>query len=449
MDNKEKYEQLAENEIFQSSSMGVIPSDSNFRFTTESIKESLSKATDFKLLSFDESTELGTDRKEYVAKIRYKKEEYYTILAVENTKDLHLEEYSLGNSVTEDESKEASSQAYFLSTSIDFTKNALESFHFQLKLMNAVVPRSSIVVDFMSYRLLSGKWLSLTAKSQIPPSPDYLYVIHGVYDDKKEKTEYWFHTHGLLRCGIVELELVGLNSGAQQMYDLINNVVKRFLSDPIAENTTFTTGFDGLNLNLRWLRHEEALKDFVPAMLGGLNERAEDGGAHLEPSGVLFAVEDGNMVSPEIYAHTLANNPIYYISNDETYRMSELAKERYHYFCEIYHEHKKKDESHSLFTSLLKRFKKKDEAPAEWTFLVKLGLVVDNAEEDLQKEHLWFDIIEADDNQIKGKLINQPYWIAALNEGDIKTYPFDMLTDWIIYDPEGNKYTPDSIYQLI
>ena len=45
--------------------------------------------------------------------------------------------------------------------------------------------------------------------------------------------------------------------------------------------------------------------------------------------------------------------------------------------------------------------------------------------------------------------MNQPYWIASLKEGDVKSYPIDILTDWIIYDTEGNQYTPDSIYQLI
>lgn len=446
MDNRDKYKQLAENNTFQSSSMGVVPSEPNFEFTEEGIKKALSSNSDFKLISFDESFESTDEEKEYIANIEYHGQHYYTILAVVDIKELHLEDYGLANSVDEDEFKAAAVQPFFISTSIDFEENALESFHFQLKLMHAIVSKACIVVDFMSYRMLSGKWLGLAAKSQIPPSPDYLYVIHGVYNEKNQKTEYWFHTHGLLRCGIIELEILGISSGAQQMYDLINNVVKLFLTDPIAENTTFTTGYDGLNLNLRWIRHEEALNDFAPTILGGINERAEDEGVHLEPSGVLFAVEDGNMVSPEIYASTLSDNPIFYISNEETLRMSALAKERYNYYLSIY---KMQSTKPNLFNKLKKVFQKKEEIEDKWTFLVKMGLTVDNADEEVQKEHLWFDVVDASETEIKGKLLNQPYWIASLNEGDINTYPIEMLTDWIIYDSDENKYTPDSIYQLI
>lgn len=187
------------------------------------------------------------------------------------------------------------------------------------------------------------------------------------------------------------------------------------------------------------------MKDLSTTTLGGLKDRVDRDNPYNEPSGILFGVEDGNLVFPEIYASTLANNPIYYISNEETFRMSELAKERYAYFASLFTEHSPKKKK-SFFDKL---FKKKEEEKEKWSFIVKLGLVVDNANNESEKEHLWFDLIEASSKNIKGKLLNQPYWISSLNEGKIKTYPIELLTDWIIYDLEINKYTPDSIYQLI
>jgi uncharacterized protein YegJ (DUF2314 family) len=328
-----------------------------------------------------------------------------------------------------------------------FELDPLNSFHLQLKILDSIVPDASVVIDFMSYRLLSAKWLSIATKLSVPPSPDYLYTLHCVYDED-EKTgdrKYWFHTHGLLRCGSVELEILNFSQGAEQMSTLINMTVKKFLSDPAKEKERFTIGYDGMGICLCWLRWEEVLTDLPKDILGGAANRDEGDNVHAEPSGILFAVEDGNMVSPEIYVSTLAENPIYYITSEETERMSTLAKERFSTFEKTFAKEHKKPEKKSFLKSMLS-FKEEEEQP-EWSFLVKLGLTVDNAEADNEKEHLWYDVLSIQNKQIEGKLLNQPYWISGLNEGDVATYPLDVLTDWIIYSPEST-YTPDSIYQL-
>jgi Uncharacterized protein conserved in bacteria (DUF2314). len=444
MNNSEKYELLTEGEIFQPSMMGVVPVATGGNFSKKEIESKLRSCKDFELISFEEeASEEGTES--YVTTITYRQEEYTVNIGTGKVSDIHLDEYALGNMVEEDDINIAMSQPYFIEVSLFFSGKPLDSFHFQLKLLNAIVPNASLVVDFASFRLLSGKWLKMTASSSIPPSPDYLYSLHAVYDEKNGVTEYWFHTHGLLRCGIIELEILNVKSGPQQMYDLINNVVKKFLTGPTKENEKFTTGYDGLNINLAWIKWEEAVTDFPDTILGGSKDRGEDGGVHKEPSGVLFAVEDGNLISPEIYVTTLANNPIYYISNEETQRMSELAKERFHYYITLY----KKHTSVGRRGFLDKLFNRKVNDENKWQFLVKLGLEVDEAETPADKEHLWFEVQELNEKEIKGTLLNQPYWIASLNEGDTKIYPVSVLTDWIIYDETGKQYTPDSVYQLI
>jgi len=76
------------------------------------------------------------------------------------------------------------------------------------------------------------------------------------------------------------------------------------------------------------------------------------------------------------------------------------------------------------------------------------SLMVDEAEKETDREHLWFVVKDIKDGKITAELSNQPYWIAALKQGDIKTYPVEeVLTDWIIYSPDMN-YTPDSAYLL-
>lgn len=445
MENDEKYKVLSEGVTFKPSVMGVIPSRHDYFFTYNNINNTLKENTDFKLLSFELSKATDHIEKEYIAVIEYQKEIYKVNISESSVEDLRLEEFGLANMINEDDFNTALTQTKYLNVAVNFGTKSLDSFHFQLKVLNAIVPEASLVIDFMSFRLLSGKWLNLTAASKIPPSPDYLYALHAVYDEKEEQTEYWFHTHGLLRCGLVELEILNTSSGAQQMYDLVNHVVKRFLFDPSKENEKFTAGFDGLDINLTWIRWEEALKGYPEPILGGFHDREGDNNAHSEPSGVLYAIEDGNLISPEIYASTLSNNPILFVSTEETSRMSKLAKERYPYFLDIFEKYARQFKK----TFLNKLFGKKEANQNEWSFIVKCGLVVDNANNDTEREHLWFNITSANEKVIEGKLLNQPYWIASLKEGDVKSYPIDILTDWIIYDTEGNQYTPDSIYQLI
>lgn len=449
MDNSEKYNLLAEGETGLASAMGIYPRSKDLKFDAAQIEKSLAQNSDFNLKSFNKvEVDIEYSIMSFHAEIEYKEAIFNVDLYISDTKNINLNDYGFANVIDEESLQVAMKQEYFLETSLYFELNPLDSFHLQLKIMNAIVPDASLVLDFMSYRLLSAKWLSMTAKSSIPPSPDYLYTLHCVYDEDGENgnRRYWFHTHGLHRCGSVELEMLNFSQGAEQMNTLINMTVKKFLTDPAKEKERFTIGYDGMGINLCWLRWEEALKDLPQNILGGAGDRDEVDNVHAEPSGILFAVEDGNMISPEIYTSTLAENPIYYITTEETNRMSALAKERFGVFASVFSKEHKQPEKKSFLKSLFNSKKEEDEAG--WTFLVKLGLIVDNSESETDKEHLWYEVISIAGNQIEGKLLNQPYWIAALNEGDIKTYPLDLLTDWVIYSPD-NTYTPDSIYLLI
>lgn len=447
MNNEEKYNLLAEGETGLASGMGIYPKESNFKFEAAQIEKSLSSRKDFNLISFNKA-EVDSEFSimSFAAEIEYKETKFNVDLYVCETKNINLNDYGFANSIDEESLEIATKQEYFLETSLYFELEPLTSFHLQLKIMDAIVPDASLAIDFMSYRLLSAKWLSMTAKSAIPPSPDYLYTLHGVYDEGSEdgSRRYWFHTHGLHRCGSVELEMLNFKQGAEQMNTLINMTVKKFLSHPAKEKERFTIGYDGMGINLCWLRWEEALKDLPENILGGASDRDEADNVHAEPSGILFAVEDGNMISPEIYASTLAENPIYYITNEETERMSALAKERFSSFEKVFEKEHKKPEKKSFLKNIF--CSKKEEEPG-WTFLVKLGLTVDNPEAGSEKEHLWYEVQGIENDKIEGKLLNQPYWISGLNEGDIKSYPLDLLTDWLIYSPD-NTFTTDSIYLL-
>lgn len=447
MTNEDKYNLLAETNQGLASEMAVVPNDLNINLDGELLEKGLKRSKDFALISFKKKESDTIEIPTFDALISYKNDEFEVELYINKVENLYLNEYRLGNKIDDKSLELAQKQPYFLGTSMHFGSDKLDSFHLQLKILNAIVPNASLCVDFMSYNLLSPEWLAMTAKSKTAPSPSYLYTIHGVFDENENGAkQYWFHTHGLLRCGIVELEMVNISQYPEQMNTMLNMTVTRLLSGDTKEKERFMIGYDGMGIDLCWLRWEEALKDFPSDILGGSDERKEEDNIHANPVGVLFAVQEGNMVSPEIYGKTLQDNPIYYISNAETARMSSLAKERFTFFKQVLEDKSAKPEKKSFFGKLFGGAKKTN-GESQWRFLVKLGLQTDNPSENGEKEHLWFDVQSIEGNNITGELLNEPYWIAQLKAGNVKTYPIEVLTDWIIYGPESG-YTSDTIYEL-
>lgn len=453
MGNNDIYQSLNEHEGLKLPSyMGIIPRNKEFLLDKDKLKSSLENNKEFNVKSFElvdlEENGEAVMNFSFDVEIEFEETDFNVRISAFKTEGQDLRSFSFANTIDDESLQIATEQPYYLETNMLFSDDPMSSFLFQLKVLHTIVPNACLVVDFSSMRLLSPYWLTMTAESSIPPSPNYLYIIHAVYDEKGEETLYWMHTHGLHRCGSMELELVNIKSSAQQMHNLINTAANLFIMEHHKENESFQVGYDGLGLNLCWLRWEEALKEFPKDVLGGINDRTEEDGGynvHSEPSGILFAVEDGNLTSPEIFGSTLADNPIFFIRNDETLRMSALARERFHMYKSTYDKNGVKKEEKKSF--LGKLFGKKEEEP-QWKFLVKLGLTTDDAKDATEKEHLWYEVQSIEGNNVTGQLLNQPYWIAGLNEGDVKTYPIqEVLTDWIIYGPEG-EYTPDSIYLL-
>ncbi len=434
---KNLYDQIAEDGIRLPSEMGIYPNDIRFVFTQEKIENALKHHPDFTLSAFEVEglDEENTDvvKQKYRAEVVYQGKDYSFNLRVVSSHIIDLREYGFGNYIAEEELAQGQEQPFYLETSQYFSDDALASFHLQLKIMHAIVSQPSLVLDFMPVRMLSGKWVQVTAASKIPPAPHYLFTVHGVYDESTpDQPKYWMHTHGLHRCGSVELEMLNINMGINELYGALNVITGMFL-DPKhrkEENEVFDVGYDGLGVTFTWKRWEEVLDQFPDDIPGGMKERQPEN-ENYGPSGVLFAVQEELTTSPEVYASSLANNPIYFITDEETERMSALAYDRLEAFKKTYDTHKHKTQA---------------EQGEKWTFLIKLGLPVD---EGSGNEHLWFEVVELNGYEtIKGRLLNQPYWIEGLHEGDENVYDMHLLTDWIIYAPE-NTYTPDTVYEIL
>lgn len=320
---------------------------------------------------------------------------------------------------------------YGLAVEMKFGKNALLSYHLQLKLIHAMLPDALAVIDDSSEKILSGRWVALAAASKVPPAPRYLYTAQAVSDAEGEGC-VWLHTHGLNRCGRPELEVLDSNKeNYQEHYNVLETLANRLLEDE--EIPEFGSPYflayvaEGMPLVVTLIDWAEAVELYEPDMLGGKKDRQE---SHNGDTCVIFvypsreSADEGKFYPLDIYDKLMKDNPVFMISNEETARMRAQAVERISYLLEA----SQNRENH---------------------LLVKLGLCVDEEyrTQDNEREHIWFEVLEVSGDRFTAKLTQEPYYIKGIHEGYTAQFGPEDVTDWLIYTPEG-RISPDDVYRL-
>ncbi|MCM1045207.1 MAG: DUF4026 domain-containing protein [Candidatus Gastranaerophilales bacterium] len=316
-----------------------------------------------------------------------------------------------------------------LEVGMEFGEDALQSYHAQLRIMAALVPDMLAVVDYSSEKILSGKWVVLAAGSKVPPAPRYIYTVQAV---SGEDTCVWLHSHGLNRCGITELEV--LNSTKEnynQHYNILECLANRLLEEKEApdfgEPFFLANVAPNLPMIITLTEWEKAVEWFPEDMLGGKADRKE---GHNQNTCCIFAyisnqnIKDKVCSPISVFDQYLKNNPIYMITNRETERMKLLAAERLPYML------------------------KAAENP-ENKILVKIGIAIDEEfrEEQNEWEHIWFELLEVRGESLFCRLTQEPYYVKDMHEGSEGAYPFERITDWLIYTKE-RRISADDAYLL-
>ena len=277
-------------------------------------------------------------------------------------------------------------EQYIVQILIEFGKSNIDSYHLQLKLISTMIPNLLGIMDFSSQKLLSGRWAKMAAESYIQPAPEYIYTIQAIND---EDGSVWLHTHGLRRCGSLELEIIGSNTESYQDHGTViqmiakNIVTNRYLEE---EKEPF---YIGEGIVGTWVPLEKVLDSYPSECLGGSDGRNDE---HAETAVIYVYLTEEDYKNGK-YSHissvneVMQNNPLYFISDEETMRMKGLALERWEYFTEAI-------------------------TNPENNGLIKFGILVDEkyrTEGDANLVHLWFHIEGVDGDKVRGTLINQPY----------------------------------------
>lgn len=338
--------------------------------------------------------------------------------------------YTIGHQFSKVDAQAMRSAGGGLTAAMTFGQDIPLSYQVQLKVLACILPGMVGLVDFCAERILSGVWAEMAARSSVPPAPSYIYTIQAVSGDDGT---VWLHTHGLNRCGSVELEILGSDeehyqSHAAVLQTVAGNTVAKAPLGPEREPFWVSTLSDGARLMGTWISWPVAVRFYGRKAAGGAADRRE---SHNENTGILYfyaSPEDtgaGRLTPISSYDDRLGDNPVMMISTEETERMRRLAAERLDFF-------------------------RREIVREQVRGLMKFGLPADEAyrsRDGENLEHLWFEVLRMDGSAVLGRSIQDAYYIDSLREGTELRLDLADLTDWMLYTPEC-QVTPDSVYLL-
>ncbi len=326
--------------------------------------------------------------------------------------------------LSNEEIEELKNATQVITIFMKFTDDIKKSFHLQLKIAVNIVPNLIGLIDESAEKLIPAKWAQLASSSQVTPGPNDIYSVHAVYN---KSGEVWLHTHGLCRCGLTELEILKSN---QENYKNHCDLINAFACFIIDKNKTFNPQEGSAHIGLlpnnkqiivtckSWV---EAINKYNHLNLGGINDRKNGHNTKTSPIFIYKSKEDINNKLSYVteYDELWGDNPIFFLSNEETDRMKMLARERFNYVKKA-----SKDKNNEI--------------------LIKVGL---KTTKENESEHIWFELIEFKGNKFKAKLTQEPYLVDNIKVGDEKWFTIDDVTDWIIYTPKM-EIKPNNVYLL-
>lgn len=308
-----------------------------------------------------------------------------------------------------------------------FKNDPLEDYQVQLKLLNLLTPKSILFSDLSACVARSGSWMRYNSNFDLLPSLEYLYNIHAVYNSNDMEDVYWFHTHGLNRLDLPEVEVIGIDDKdiAYSIGTLVNTVAKLIIENDMPPAGTVFMPAKDIDVTLK--EYKDIQNSFQLGTLGCSED--DRGDSHSSEAVVIVPMKNDKSVEYSEYKTELTDHPVFMFSSFETSLMQQAARETVGYFTGLFNTHKNSE---------------------DYRFILKLGYTADAGTEDEEQEHLWFEVQDIDEKKLlfDAILLNKPYGDVGMKEGERGMHDFSRLTDWQIMTKTGN-YTSANVYLLL
>ena len=297
--------------------------------------------------------------------------------------------------------------------------------------LNAILGDDGVAaMDHVGLKIWSREALAIETAHAADLDVEGIMTYHLVTDDHGDRG-VWLHSHGLGEIGFFDFDILNPHEDINHLaQDVLRCLAFRSLEGDLKPGAVLGVFAHG---QLRCVSAE----DFMAKSSAADRALREDGdGDHLnrrvvlcDAKGGLFSGLFGSKPQPaKILSDPYDERNLIQFSTEATELMSLRARS-----------------SFDLFTMLVDEFAslKGDHPKFEFMPAVKIGYATDDAKKESDREHMWFHFHGMREGQIDATLLNQPFNIARLKEGDRGLHTVDLLTDWTIFNPAG-PITPSS-----
>lgn len=307
-----------------------------------------------------------------------------------------------------------------LTTSITFNDDILASHHFQLKLLNCIIPEMAAVVDFNVRRIFSPVWLKKAAASSVAPGPGYIYSINVTPD--RENGGNWIFTQGLNRCGFMELEVI---SAKTENVDFYATAISIAGNKAITERTfpgemepfEIAKLGEGKRLAVSWRYWKGEMSVFPAGTLGTGKKRPDIQNMF---NGILFIWPEDEKSKKGVRANELEpfslEKAVIEYSPEETERIAVLASET------------------------LPEFVKGCALPNARA-IVKVRI---NAG-DGKTEHVWAEVDNIDAENVYCTAVHDAFFSEEIKSEEKFQTSISNISDWLL-NLNGTRVAPDSAF---
>lgn len=291
-----------------------------------------------------------------------------------------------------------------------YSGDPLTHFSNLMRLFGAIDVHLHSVCD-----LSTGRWFSkeivdsVFVQDTFEPPESVLWitrVVEGPDANEPEERWAWITTHGLSRCGRVELEMLGvpapLSSEAVQLVDGLAALTLETQLPPTGQPVAL-----GSEISLSILPRNEAMKLVTNEMPRGTINDSQT---------AVMVHHDGTSICPiEALQSMRSGNTSIIKSQRSTSRQANIAQ--------------------SQWDTLIKAAEHIGESDHA-TCLVQVPWS-NSEDEDSPHEYLWFRVVKVGKNGVIGELAHKPSEVTSLIEGHREQLISSDVTDWVVMTPVG------------